>query len=200
VSEALVGGASSFAAICREAKGAFPTEVAHSLTRLGHPVKSAPSSADEDGSGSPWEPWWPEPSPVDYEWRFTARTAQELATVAVHLTKGRILCLGTPTVFSLLASWGADVLLVDRNSLLRTVFDSVVLNKVLITDIDAFVNSSSLGVFDAVILDPPWYPQHLMRWLSAATRLARPQAPILFPFFRELVHPPAPNVKPSSQG
>jgi hypothetical protein len=104
----------------------------------------------------------PEPHPLDFDWRFTATTAELLA----RLTAGRspALCVGAPSVARLLENRGVEVLLVDRQPVQRV-------RAIVLADpgTDAPLPSS----FSVVVVDPPWYPEiyrHWVAWSAAHVR------------------------------
>jgi hypothetical protein len=111
----LIHGA-SFRDICRACKGLFPTEVALRLLKNGDRPKPARSAPDW-GLAS-----WPEPHPIDFDWRFNAATARSLA----HRVRGaeNVLCVGTPTVFKEILEAGRRACLIDQNSLLTAKFQA----------------------------------------------------------------------------
>src|SRR5689334_13872624 len=118
-------GATTLTELCRLCDGAFPTlvlEVARGLrssTVDQWPHRRWPDEAlgTEDAA----VPSMPEPHPIDFEWRYTAETADALAKLLASSSR-RIGCLGTPSVFIRLVHAGANAVLVDRNPGLRRHF------------------------------------------------------------------------------
>lgn len=168
----------------RELRGAFPTEVIDLLPKLKPRVdelRQPAEKSDEDILGQP------EPHPIDYDWRFTAETAESVANLIG--SNSNILCLGTPTIFQVVGARGHCAHLVDQNPLLPhqipqfphcTVETSTVANTL-----------QSGRRFSTVILDPPWYPTCYDQWISIAlSRLSRPGI-ILVSLFRDLTRPDA---------
>src|SRR5918912_2663 len=91
-------GANTLTAICRQCHGAFPTLVWEVLqsTDGGPDVPHRAWRDEEPGLYDAALPSMPEPHPLDYEWRYTAATADALAD---YLGKPgtRVACFGTPT-------------------------------------------------------------------------------------------------------
>ena len=74
----------------------------------------------------------PEPSPVDFDWRFDDRSANRLAEALMGDNNRQVLCVGNPTVYGAISSAGGNAFLIDRNPLLaRTLSTSTF----LITDL-----------------------------------------------------------------
>jgi len=185
-------GVHSFQHVCSASKGAFPTEVLAVLQELGIVKGSGvpvPLHGIRTSISNPR--WWPEPSPADYEWRFTGESANSIASLALE-EGSSILCLGSPTVFQALLARGADVYLVDRNPYLSELF-SYHSQRIISLDVREIEQASSaLGrTFDVVVMDPPWYTSHTLYWLSCAALLAKASGSILFPLFPEFVRPSA---------
>src|SRR5690606_27860942 len=132
--------------ICRAMRGAFPTDVARRLSR----IRIKPGHSNEVREHS--HPGWPEPHPIDFDWRFTDPTADFLAEQVG--TFQDVLCIGTPTVFARLAAAGRPACLVDRNPLLASAFNVTSPARIVAADVNE-VDLSHCR-FDAAILDPPW--------------------------------------------
>lgn len=181
-------GARSFSEICLATRGAFPADVLAALRRLGFDDELFPDISART-LNELHENWWPEPSPVDYEWRFTFETAQSIATIALGFGQ-RVLCLGTPTVFRSLFLRGTDTDLVDRNPLIVRALSSVPTERIHIADISNYSLDSERS-FDVIVMDPPWYPDHVRHWLSIASEVVSDEGTIIFTLFPELTRPGA---------
>lgn len=192
---ARAAGAATLTAICREARGAYPTIVNDLLLeQTGHLTRIRDWTDEQAGLFESLLPEMPEPHPIDYEWRYTSSTADALAAY-LSSGAGRIACLGTPTVFVRLRALGKNAVLFDRNpgilgSIPEEARRAVHLVDMLDPQIDNIDASVKAG-FDAVLLDPPWYPEHVMVWFAQALRIVRPGGRIILTLFPDLVRPSA---------
>src|SRR4051794_2423934 len=114
VRQLLDAGASRFEDLCRGCQGAFPTEVAASLCRIGPHAASLTAREPVRLVAPDMGPYLPEPHPIDYEWRFSRATAAAVARYAERIG-GRVACLGVPTVFIELRPEHVEAVLIDRN-------------------------------------------------------------------------------------
>jgi hypothetical protein len=120
----------------------------------------------------------PAPHPLDYDWRYDPATVEALRP---WLEAKRVLALGAPTVARRLEELGSDVTLVDRQP-----FQSV--KRHFAQDVEDF---TTIRPFDAVIADPPWYPDDLVRWASVAGKAVKPGSLILASVWPETARPEA---------
>ncbi|MGK4445677.1 hypothetical protein ACSMDF_20215 [Yersinia enterocolitica] len=98
----------------------------------------------------------PNPHPLDYDWRFSDKTAEKLCEFCIE---GKTLCVGVPTVATLLSEKGKEVVLVDSHPIQN-------LKSHLIIDIN--FSPPLKGSYNFVVMDPPWYLDVYYRWLSWA--------------------------------
>lgn len=176
--------AGDFQGLCRMMDGAFPAEVARVIPAK---LRNQPSDAALAHESGFLNKKGPEPHPVDYDWRFNAATADALG----ELVRGYddVLCFGTPTVFDAIARKGRRVCLVDRNPLISRVLVRTKSARVVITDI---ADTQGLnGMFDAAVLDPPWYLPFYELWLASVIPFLMPGASVFLVLFRELTRPGA---------
>lgn len=101
------------------------------------------------------------PHPLDFDWRFDEPTIAKLYEI---LRSRNVLALGVPSIARRIEASGGRVLLVDRQPV------QGVRNQ-LVADV-SMLNLPD-GDFDIAIVDPPWYPRHLIDWTSAAGRAVR---------------------------
>lgn len=101
----------------------------------------------------------PEPHPLDFDWRFSIQTVEELRQIA-PLGK-RILAVGTPSLARRLEALQQDVLLIDRQP------EQGVKNHLPI-EVGQEV-SGDMPSF--AFVDPPWYPSDFYRWIAWTARL-----------------------------
>lgn len=161
----------------------YPNEILLSVDRLasqGH-VSLALAQALRRQAAQPREnaeapaSLLPLPHPLDFEWRFTQRTAHSLLDLLIKLTPfgGSALLFGTPGV-----ACGALFVPVCR----RLYFvgeDNVVSRRLHALNVGAGAPISieaqlaKVGHVDAVLLDPPWYPDSVNSMLSAAAAVCK---------------------------
>jgi hypothetical protein len=160
VSEA-ASSASTLSELVARSRGAFPTEVLTEARRLGLDVELGPSELLEVRPGPPIHP-------LDYDWRFNART--------VGYLRAALTSVGTSTAFVCCPSLCVETTglrrtaLVDRNALWTTWVSSEV--EFVVADLSQTPDDWQ-DAFDAVMLDPPWYEDEFRRGLVTAARLVR---------------------------
>lgn len=121
-----------------------------------------------------------EPHPLDFDWRYTQRTCEELLRLAVDAR--HCLCVGAPSVARALETAGRPVVLVDRQPLQG-------IRRHLLAD--PSYDAPPAGDHDFVFVDPPWYPEVLMRWLGWAAAMAGRPARIFCSLWPESTRPGA---------
>lgn len=191
-------GADTLTSICRQCHGAFPPLVRAVAARVlgAQKVPYRGWQDDEPGLYDGALPSMPEPHPIDYEWRYTAATADALSE---HLasTASRVACFGTPTVFWRLRRMDVDAWLMDRNPGLLQSLEREDLGRVEVTDL---LEDTGAGIapapqeargFDAVLLDPPWYVDHTIAWIGRALKVLKPGGKLILTQFPNLVRPSA---------
>lgn len=124
----------------------------------------------------------PDPHPLDFDWRFDEESTKRI----INLFSGNtnILCLGTPSVSSRLS--GDNYILVDWQPF-QTVENHLRVN---INQHSPIITNS-----DYVIMDPPWYLDIYLRWISWACNSVKPNTKILFPIWPDETRPDAINEK-----
>jgi Probable N6-adenine methyltransferase len=177
--------ASEFQALCRDMDGAFPDLVREGLS--GHVELGI---ATQTSAKSEFDVKAPEPSPIDFDWRFDERTASRLADVLIGDSNRRVLCVGTPTVYGAITGRGGSAFLIDRNPLLTP---NLAPGTFLINDLSTVDGLAALidCQFDAAIIDPPWYPEAYDLWLSRTLPLLRSRAEVFVIMFRRFTRPRA---------
>lgn len=101
----------------------------------------------------------PESHPLDFDWRFTPDTIEEFVEL-LDKEEG-ILAVGTPSIARRFFQLGREVLLVDRQPF-------QCLSNHLQIEIDW--NSPEIPDFRIAVVDPPWYPEHVMTWIAWSAR------------------------------
>ena len=186
--ESLVPRCDRFLDLCSLAEGVLPTQVAQELKALR--VHSCSHKIDRL-----LEAIWPEENDsvalfplenllIDYDWRFE-KTSAELLCERLRPFPN-ILCLGTPTIFALLSSERTSDLLIDRNpfyaGLISAGEDQIVCNSVNSEEVQLLDR-----IFDAVVLDPPWYVEDYKDWLTVALSLVKIDGYIFMPMIPKLL-------------
>ncbi len=182
---ALAGGTASFSALMFRLPAIYPTEVLSSLDRLArtgtiaHRVAAEARRQAGERAVSPAEgrSLLPVPHPLDYEWRFTPDASRELLDRATELTSagGDVLLFGTPglAVEALtLPPARRLAFLAEDNSVTQRV---MALNKTIGSPLNIAFCTGGLPreTADAVVLDPPWYPDFVRPTLAAAAHACR---------------------------
>lgn len=177
--------ADQFQILCRDMQGAFPD-----LVRKCFPGAVEGGTATTSSKRAEFDIRCPEPSPVDFDWRFDGQTALRLAEALIGQEHCQVLCMGAPTVHSAIQSLGGQAFLVDRNPLLA---ENLIPGTYYIADIAPEVGLDlHFGrTFDAAIIDPPWHPEAYRLWLSRTLPLLRAGAKVFVPMFRNFTRPGA---------
>ncbi|MBE9111940.1 hypothetical protein IQ273_21265 [Nodosilinea sp. LEGE 07298] len=124
----------------------------------------------------------PSPHPLDYDWRFTDSTVEYLLQKCAEATRpyDTIVLLGTPSLLRVGTdpAYQRSTVLLDANTMMTTclsnaVLDSQIVECNLLRDI--LPNLSA----DAVVMDPPWYPEHIQSFLWDACQFCKLNGHIL---------------------
>jgi hypothetical protein len=191
IADALAEGVLDYAALLCRLPGVYPTELLVSLDRLVAAGVIDPAFAGaarrqaKNGSvtGSEGRSLLPLPHPLDFEWRFTADTSRALLNYAAGLTPagGDVLLFGTPGLAAeaLTLPVGCRLsLLAEPNSVTDRLY---ALNRAIGSPLAIAFCTGGLPheSADAVLLDPPWYPDFVRPMLAAATHACRPGGYVL---------------------
>jgi hypothetical protein len=189
-----------------EALGAYPTDVLaslRSLQRIGKAKEVAPdiwSSIDaqipdvgfpqalDEFTACGEELDFPEPHPLDFDWRFSKRALEEIEKRLDPSTSKTIAVLGAPTVFKYLRNRGRPAFLFDRNAQIIAHLKREGYNEVTQCDLFRF---SLNDQFDCVVADPPWYLDHYQAFIEAARRMLMPDGKLLISVLPPLTRPSA---------
>lgn len=180
-------GERDFGSLVNRLPGVFPTDALAGLRRLqarrhldAHPAVLIDSSL-LDRSPRTWESvesGLPHPHPLDYEWRFGPEAVELLADRCNALTgrSDHVALVATPTLAMTSGSIfgnkpvtyiGADTSLVASDHQPSHLFAA--------RHVNLLEANRSTRRFAAVVMDPPWYDEHMQRFLwfaASATRLA----------------------------
>jgi hypothetical protein len=190
VNQARARGALSLEDVCRLSDGAPPNLVKESLNDALDPSSGDAGSRTERVAFGASYAAWPEASPMDHEWRFTERSAAYVAGL-VSNCEAPVLCIGTPTVFAALSMVGQPVTLVERNPILARFLSLQFGSSVLTTDVADLPSATAGRRYRTIVLDPPWYSEHVLFWVHQALMVAEPNARILISLFSSLTRPSA---------
>ena len=178
--------------------GYYPTSVRDAVGRLIANSEISPAILDEASptksvSETQMEvPGLPTPHPLDYDWRFTRRTASELLTrlLALSSPAERVLLLGVPSIYVLAENQGlADrIILLDLNNPL-TVSETSHNSGGTVYGCDLMHRVPSLPPVHAVLADPPWYVDEAVGFLRSASQSCASGATILLSFAPDGMRP-----------
>lgn len=186
IADAVAAGIVDYKALLGRLPGVYPTELLASLDRLAAAgavepaVSVAARHQAKNGAvtGAEGRSLLPLPHPLDFEWRFTADASRELLNHAADLTRSEadVLLFGTPGLAAeaLTLPIGRRLaLLAEPNSVTDRLF---ALNRATGSSLDIAFCTGGLPreSADAVILDPPWYPDFVRPMLAAAAHALRP--------------------------
>lgn len=159
--------------------GYYPTSIRDAARRLAADSVIPPTILNEAppiGSTSEADlevPGLSTPHPLDYDWRFTRKTAGELLTRLLTLTdpEGRVLLLGVPSVYVHAKNQRLNdrVILLDQNSPVGS-SDASHHSGGTVYGCDLIRGLPSLPPVHAVLADPPWYVNEAVGFLRAASQ------------------------------
>lgn len=196
-------GPLEFAKIVKDAEGAYPLEVMSALRLLeaeekvsfsesglwefDHRLNVTPTITPPNIETTPVSEHFPEPHPLDFDWRFTEETLLSLRTILRFARLEPMVILGAPTLYKYLADSGANAWLYDKNpSVIRYLqtegYDSI-------TECDLLEYEESSKQFQWVFADPPWYVDYYEAFLRAARGLLIPGGHLLLSMLPRLTRP-----------
>ncbi|SEM70737.1 hypothetical protein [Bradyrhizobium sp. OK095] len=196
------GRARSFAALLHQLPSIYPTEILASLDRLAKRraisatfVANVRRQAAQNATSIEGRSLLPLPHPLDYEWRFTSDAARLLLNRATDLTRtdGELLLFGTPglAIEALALPIDRRVHFLAENNCITDRVRS--LNRATGSPISiAYCNTGlPFESADAVLLDPPWYPDFVRPMLTAAAHACRRGGVILISLAPSCTRPTA---------
>jgi hypothetical protein len=168
-----------------QALGAYPTDVLSNLRELqrtgeakeidtsvwaslaptaqgDHTPLPTDESLHEEDSG------FPEPHPLDFDWRFDKLALEHLENRIEAASAKSIAVLGAPTLFKYLREHQRAAHLFDRNEQIVSFLKRA--GHTEVTHCDLF-HYSGRSHFDCVIADPPWYLDHYQAFIEAARHM-----------------------------
>jgi hypothetical protein len=168
--------------------GVYPTEVRTSLDRLLAAGRINQVDWNRSVKRQPRPPAAPAPSslpvphPLDFDWRFASGALEALVAACDGLagSAADVACVGAPSLHERLCAAGRPSVLVDANP------DVIAAVRVFGADraVHARVGCDALPDLTApvVVIDPPWYPEHVRVFLWAASRLCTDGGSVLLSF------------------
>lgn len=204
--QAVAAGAASFDELLVALPGVYPTVVQTALGRLvqrgvlhgdthARPRRRLPKSL-------PVVPYrrrrqvLPVPHPLDYDWRFTPEAIALLVRESQQLSRGNgsLVLLGVPSVFqALTADECQPVVLLDANTATTDALQPMTTPasgpRQVVARCDLTRDPLPTIHASVVLLDPPWYEEHLRVFLWAATQLCQIGGHILLSFPPEGTRP-----------
>ncbi|OKH32380.1 hypothetical protein NIES2119_26465 [[Phormidium ambiguum] IAM M-71] len=118
----------------------------------------------------------PVPHPLDYDWRFSDVAVKHLLNQCAKLTRSSdtIVLLGTPSLLrmGIEQSYPRQLVLLEAS---RTTTDSFASSvpKTQVIRCNAIEDPLPNLTAAAVVLDPPWYPEHIQSFLWTACQLCK---------------------------
>jgi hypothetical protein len=175
---AMRAGPTSFDDVVCHLPGVYPTEVVEALSRLherGGISRSehewALSRRHARSSPTP-NTALPLPHPLDFDWRFAPEALDQIIATCPHAIDANLACLGAPSVLHRLGTEGGPAAtLLDANPAIIEALSGIDcrhIARLCRLAVDPLPDTT----FDAVIIDPPWYPEHFRLFLWAASRLS----------------------------
>jgi hypothetical protein len=185
----LVPASENFFELCSKAEGIFPAvafgllkslRVEHDSAKVEHLLNTAYSQQIDK------ERWFVdlENLIVDFDWRFQKESAEHLFRTLLEFKS--VVCIGTPTVFSLLSAARRTDILIDQNPYYKRLFGSKN-SRVFCSAIEDFDPADTEQQFEAALLDPPWYLEDYECWLQAAIPLLAIGGSLFIPVFPNLL-------------
>jgi hypothetical protein len=115
------------------------------------------------------------PHPLDFEWRNSKHSLNFLTDQMLRLSAptDSVLILGMPTLFANICERDVSqsITLVERNRPIIQGLNKFVNHKSRIHDADIFkIDPNKLGMFQFVLMDPPWYSEHFYQFIWLAGR------------------------------
>jgi hypothetical protein len=174
VRAAFVRGVRTFPELVRTLPGVYPADALRAVGRLRQEL---PAGWQLSGTTSvaPARGGWPVEHPLDFDWRFTPEAARLLIDRCRVTAPGSVAFLGAPSLTCEAASrgWRDSIALFDQNP---AVVEAIRASHpgVASTCLDlVWGEPVASGDAAVAVADPPWYPEHTVAFLWAASRLTR---------------------------
>ena len=180
----------SFLEICSSMEGVFPTEIYSRLKfaeyeLLEELVEKSHETYLKDAYQSNFSNF--DNLIIDHDWRFDRNTIEAIHRLLMPYK--RVLCIGTPTVFARLAESNSEHALIDWNPLLGA---AIGITKNFVCKDISKCDGGEFGIeFDAVVIDPPWYPEDYDLWIRIAAKYVTRGGKLYLPIYPSLMRPSA---------
>lgn len=176
VRSAIEYGATSYAALLRELGDVYPSVMLMTLRHLAAAGELDVGIVDniESTSRRPCAvrlestPTWSlaVPHPLDFDWRFSMSALQRLENEPGLTDSARLICLGAPSFYSYVKGLTpGTVQLLDASP--EGASDAP-MGRI---QLDLLRDELPCFRADAIVADPPWYPEHMRAFLWAAREL-----------------------------
>jgi hypothetical protein len=133
------------------------------------------------------DPYTPNLHALLSEWYFTPNTAADFLSIIPR--RGKVICLGTPTVAAACIRRGTKAALIDASPFVVWRFPELRQTEpLLIADVSAAV---SVDCAPTVVFDAPWRANEVLRWLRVASELVVRGGTVAFALFGESTRPSA---------
>jgi hypothetical protein len=115
------------------------------------------------------------PHPLDFEWRNTKKSVDYLSEFIIKTghVDDKVLILGMPTMFANICrrDISQEVTIVERNQGVLDLLNKLSHKTCKVIEADLFkVVPTSIGNYNTVVMDPPWYEEHFMQFIWVANQ------------------------------
>lgn len=172
--------AASFDDLLRVLPGVYPTDVRASVARLSVSGSLPTSTAERLLRRKPAGPPptqspsnLPVPHPLDFDWRFSHTAIDRLVCECAEAARGHdIVLIGAPSILQAMQerSLTQSCLLLDANPAAVAALAGTSVHRAELCDIQH--DPLPPATAGAVLLDPPWYPEHVHLFLWAAAQVS----------------------------
>jgi len=179
-----------FSELLLKLDGIFPKDL-YELLKKNRQDKKIISTEDDFANLEKNEGWHkfieqlrlPPPHLVNYEWRYTEKSASIISNLLVNNDK-TICCLGTPTIFLDLYSKNVKATLFDINAPLIERVRLGLGTDCYVYDVQTPLPDRFSHSFDTICLNPPWYTDYYKLFIERALfLLKRSGGELIFPLF-----------------
>lgn len=185
---AVCAGPTSFDDLVCHLPGVYPTDARAALDRLLQARRISEADWRRAVQRRPRPPTPPSrsalpvPHPLDFDWRFAGDALDALIAASDHLagTDTDIASIGAPSLHERLATAGRRSTLLDANP--ATVAALAPLGADRAVHVRVGCDPLPTLAAQVVVVDPPWYPEHVRVFLWAASRLCTDDGNVLLSF------------------
>lgn len=160
--------------------GIYPTTIVDSLRRIGVDIPIGKSERLLRLPG-------PIPHPVDGDWRFHPESHQLIKDLVQRHGVQALAVLASPSLVQPLHGRIGKIALADANTEWAPYFENITID-VCWGDVSLAAHRWP-ATFDCAIVDPPWYPYELRRFLAIATAIVKHSGIVLLSWPAEGTRP-----------